>query len=219
MTGRSGVRPSANASTLLVLEDAALVRRGLRRAAEHFGCCVLEAATVAEAEAVLAEHEVTALSIDLDLDDGTGHEGGLEFLSRLRAKSENGPPALILTGTAEDRLSIRPVRLQALYVHKPVDLGCPDITRFFQATASWPELKAQLDAIVEAHDSLNELHFDLMKLYLFLGAEELPTALGLSSQGYYKRFKPLKDALELKNIHGVWQHLYLNAGRRGTAQK
>lgn len=219
MTGRSGVRPSANAATLLVLEDVALVRRGLRRVAEHFGCCVLEAATVAEAETVVAENDVTALSIDLDLDDGTGHEGGLEFLDRLRATSKDGPPALILTGTAEHGLSIRPVRLQALYVHKPVDLGCPDITRFLQATASWPELKTQLDAIVEAHDSLNDLHFELMKLYLFLGAEQLSTAVGLSPQGYYKRFKPLKDALALKNIHGVWQHLCLNAGATGTAQK
>ncbi|RLB44490.1 MAG: hypothetical protein DRJ42_31535 [Deltaproteobacteria bacterium] len=219
MTGRSGVRPSANASTLLVLEDAGSVRRGMRSTAEHHGCCVLLAATVAEAEAVVAEHEVTALSIDLDLEDGTGREGGLEFLSRLRAKSKDGPPALILTGTAEDGLSIRPARLQALYVHKPVDLGCPEVTRFLQATASWPELKAKLDAIVEAHDSLNELHFDLMKLYLFLGVEELSTALGLSPQGYYKRFKPLKDALALKTVHTVWQHLCLNAGVRAAVQK
>jgi len=215
----SGIRRSAGSATLLLLEDAASVRRPLRLAAEDYGCSVLEAATVAEAESLWASREVTGLCVDLNLEDGSGPEGGLEFLERIRRSGAKEVPALLLTGRREKDLAIRPAQLRALYVHKPVELRHPYLSRFFQVTASWTDLMAQLEEIVVTHDSLNKLHFEVMRLYLYLGSEALPTALGLSPQGCYKRIKTLKDALQLRNLDLLWQYLRLDAPGTVLVQK
>lgn len=104
---------------VLVVEDDALIARGIVNGLRAFGLTVDHVDSAANAELALRLGHCDALVLDLGLPD----EDGMDFLKRLR--TGNHPiPVLILT--ARDAVPERIAGLQAGaddYMSKPFDLG------------------------------------------------------------------------------------------------
>jgi two-component system KDP operon response regulator KdpE len=96
---------SAPSDTVLVVEDEVPMRRFLRSALTTHGFRVIEAGTLAEAEALLTSEPPDAILLDLGLPDGDG----LELLRRLREWSK--APVIVLS--ARDRENDKVTALDA----------------------------------------------------------------------------------------------------------
>jgi DNA-binding NtrC family response regulator len=105
-------------SRFLVVEDDDLIRRSLRRFFEKSGHDVLEAASVAEAQALMRRARPDAAVLDYQLPDGDG----LVLLHALRAV-DPGLPAVILTAHGSIDLAVRAIKEGAeQFLTKPVEL-------------------------------------------------------------------------------------------------
>ncbi len=92
--------------TVLVIDDNPVDRRVVLR--ELRGVYrVLEAATVAEAEAIIADEDIACVVLDLSLPD----VDGLTFLDRLRSRTGELPMAVVmLTGHGSEGLAVQAMR-------------------------------------------------------------------------------------------------------------
>jgi DNA-binding NtrC family response regulator len=105
--------------TVLIVEDETGLREGLAAAVQRIGCTAITAAGLAQARALLAEHEVDCILLDIRLKDGDG----LDFLSELRASASLGIPVIVATAYGDSERTIRAMRDGAFdYVTKPFDL-------------------------------------------------------------------------------------------------
>ncbi len=132
---------------VLVVEDDALIARGVVAGLRAHGFTVDAVGTAAEAETAVSSGHLDALVLDLGLPDADG----TELLGRLRAAGHTVP---ILLLTARDAVEDRIGGLQAGaddYMVKPFDLG---------------ELAARLHALVRRADgrSVNFLESGPLKL-------------------------------------------------------
>jgi DNA-binding NtrC family response regulator len=112
--GRTAVRRHR----ILLIDDDADVRGGLKRFLQLKGYQVDEAGTCREAEVALAASPPDAVLLDENLPDGSG----VDLLPRLK---EAGPsvPVLVLTGHGTIDLAVRAIREGAeQFLTKPVDL-------------------------------------------------------------------------------------------------
>lgn len=105
----------------LIVDDHPILRSGAR---QHIlerwpDACVLEAGSLAQSEAILAEQEVDCLILDLSLDDASGLEG----LTRMR-RLIPPIPILVLSGHSEEAYAAKSLRLGAAgYLNKKCACG------------------------------------------------------------------------------------------------
>ena len=104
-------------STILIVDDEAGVRSGLRKLLSFHGYKVLEAEGISTARKLLRSQEVAFVLLDLRL----GSENGVEFLREL--KSEGPYPAVIvITGYGDVRSAVECMQAGAAnYITKPID--------------------------------------------------------------------------------------------------
>jgi CheY-like chemotaxis protein len=121
---------AAPTSTFLVVDDDPLIRRVIRRILR--GSLVLEAASVQEAEAVLAtpERRVDLLLSDVVLPDGDGYElseraRALQPWIRLLFMSGYGPGVLAQYGLPRGTLVAKPFTAEQLRGRVLEELGRP----------------------------------------------------------------------------------------------
>ncbi len=109
-------QPSMPRCHVLVIDDEAAVRAGTQALLNRMGCDVTLAASIAEAEALTADHPPDLVLADLRL---RAQESGITAVHRLRQQHPH-LAAIIITGdTAPDRLQqAQAAGLQVL--HKPV---------------------------------------------------------------------------------------------------
>ncbi len=100
---------------VLIVEDHAIVRRGLRQILEEDGGLhIYEAGTAAEAERTILEREFDIALVDLSLPDGNG----LELLKRIHVHRPR-LPILVLSIHPEEQFAIRAIKAGAAgYVTK-----------------------------------------------------------------------------------------------------
>jgi DNA-binding NtrC family response regulator len=104
--------------TVLVVDDEAAARYGMRRALETESFTVLDAATLADAERLVASACPDAVILDLKLNQ----ESGLDWLPTLAA-SENPPPVIVVTAYGSERLAVEAMKRGAFdYLAKPFDI-------------------------------------------------------------------------------------------------
>ena len=132
---------------VLVVEDDALIARGIVAGLRSHGLTVDAVGTAAQAEVAVTTGHLDAVVLDVGLPDSDG----IQLLGRLRASGQ-GMPILLLT--ARDAVEDRIAGLQAGaddYMVKPFDLG---------------ELAARLHALVRRADgrSINLIQSGPLKL-------------------------------------------------------
>lgn len=104
-------------ASILVVDDASMVRVQIRRTLEHHGYAVLEASDGVEALAKLEECPSTRLVV---CDVHMPNMNGLEFLERLRAQG-SVTPVVMLTAEADPEVIRRAKGLGAkAWIMKPI---------------------------------------------------------------------------------------------------
>ena len=108
--------PSEDARLLLIVEDDEAFARTLRRSFERRGYRVLQAASLADVEALLAEHTPGYAVVDLKL---KGEASGLACVQTLHA-ADAQMLIVVLTGFASISTAVEAVKLGAChYLAKP----------------------------------------------------------------------------------------------------
>jgi DNA-binding NtrC family response regulator len=117
--------PAAAGEPILIVDDERNIRRTLRMVLEGEGHVVHEAASIAEAEAVLAKQPVDLVLLDVKL----GEDNGLDLLRALKARGEDGRapgtaeiPVVMISGHATIEDAVAATRLGAFdFMEKPLD--------------------------------------------------------------------------------------------------
>ncbi len=105
--------------SVLIVDDEPGLRSGIAKLLTLEGYSAHEAASAAEARAVMARAEVHLVLLDLRL----GRDDGLAFLRELRAE-EPGIPVIIITGHGDVASAVECMKAGATnYILKPVDSG------------------------------------------------------------------------------------------------
>ncbi len=105
---------SLDAGRILVVDDEAPIRRLLRNTLQVHEYTVLEAASISEALAALAQERIDVMILDLGLPDGDG----FEVIRRVRADSQL--PIIVLSSRTDDIGKVRALDAGADdYVTKP----------------------------------------------------------------------------------------------------
>lgn len=100
---------------ILVVDDEPYMRRALRDVLRKRGLTTIEAATIAEAEAVLAGERVDLIFADVGLPDGSGED----LLKRIAANPDS-PFIVMMTGQGTVESAVRCIRAGAFdYLLKP----------------------------------------------------------------------------------------------------
>ena len=110
------IRAESDTPAILIIDDHAVVRRGLKQFVleELPGALVEEAQSAAEALVQLAKREFQLIFLDLSL----AGKSGLELLSELHSAHPK-TPILVLSIHSEDRFAVRSLRAGASgYLHK-----------------------------------------------------------------------------------------------------
>lgn len=105
---------------VLVVENDATVRAGMMQVLEQWGTSPVEAATLPEAEGLIADLGVApdVILADYQLDDG---ENGIDLVTRLRAR--HGPiPAILITANHSADLAEQAAQAGLLVLTKPLAL-------------------------------------------------------------------------------------------------
>ncbi|HEY6037564.1 MAG TPA: sigma-54 dependent transcriptional regulator, partial [Kofleriaceae bacterium] len=108
-----------------IVDDEKNIRRTLRMVLEGEGHVVHEAGSIAEADAVLAQHPIDVIVLDVKL----GEDNGLELLRSLKSRSEDGMatktseiPVVMISGHATIDDAVSATRLGAFdFMEKPLD--------------------------------------------------------------------------------------------------
>ncbi|HYW73508.1 MAG TPA: sigma-54 dependent transcriptional regulator [Pyrinomonadaceae bacterium] len=103
---------------LLIVDDEAASRYGIRRALETFGGELAEAESAEAARALMTNSSFDLLLLDVNLPGISG----LEFLSQLQTEA-NAPLVIIITAHGSERLAVQAVKSGAYdYISKPFEL-------------------------------------------------------------------------------------------------
>jgi DNA-binding NtrC family response regulator len=117
--------PSGSGEPVLIVDDEKNIRRTLRMVLEGEGHVVYEAGSAVEADAVLAQHLVDVILLDVKL----GDDNGLEVLRALKSRGEDGMasktseiPVVMVSGHATIDDAVSATRLGAFdFMEKPLD--------------------------------------------------------------------------------------------------
>jgi two-component system, NarL family, invasion response regulator UvrY len=157
--------------TVLVADDHAVVRRGLRQILAETPDILVgaEAATVPEVVRLLGEQRFSVIVLDISLPGGSG----IELLSEIR-RDRPGLPVLILTAHSEEQYAIRAIRAGAAgFLTKE---SAPDrLIEAVRKVASGgryisAELAEQLASVLAgesngaAHERLSNREFEILKM-------------------------------------------------------
>ena len=106
------------AATVLIVDDEAAARYGLRRALEKEGYRIHEAETVSQADEVLRSELIGVVLLDVRL----AAESGLDYLPSL-VGSANAPSVIIITAHGSERVAVEAIKKGAFdYLAKPFDV-------------------------------------------------------------------------------------------------
>ena len=136
---------TARGGTLLLVDDEQKIRRTLGQALRAEGHDVLEAASVREAQRMLAERSVDVLIVDNLMPDATG----LDLIRELVATTPEAerPQILMMTAHATIESAIEAMKLGALdYLQKPFEVDELLVVVRARARAPAPELAPALSA-------------------------------------------------------------------------
>src|SRR4051812_41455127 len=107
---------------LLIVDDEAASRYGIRRALESFGYDIAEADSAEAARALMSGNNFDLLLLDVNLPGISG----LEFLSQLQSEAEPAtelPLVIIITAHGSERMAVQAVKSGAYdYISKPFEL-------------------------------------------------------------------------------------------------
>jgi hypothetical protein len=129
--------------------------------------------------------------------------------------SDTQIPVAFYTGLYRSDLRVQPEKLGAAFIRKAggADTGSrSDLAIFIQTVRKWHTvIHPHLRAFVDGEPSLVDEHIDIARLYLFLGVKGLHAALPLGRSQRYESQRPLRRAMNAKNIHLLWRELFLFA--------
>jgi len=121
-------------TAVLIVEDDDGLRDGLASVVRSLGFEPLAAAGLADARAVVCDHRIDCVLLDIRLRDGDG----LDYLRELRAGAHRDLPVIVATAYGDSERTIRAMRDGAFdYVTKPFDL---------------PKLRAVVERAVKQRD-------------------------------------------------------------------
>jgi DNA-binding NtrC family response regulator len=115
--------PPVPGAPVLIVDDEKNIRRTLRMVLESDGHVVHEAGSIAEADAVLAQHAIDLVLLDVKL----GDDNGLDFLRSLRSKADDARgdadiPVVMISGHATVDDAVAATKLGAFdFMEKPLD--------------------------------------------------------------------------------------------------
>ena len=125
------------AASILIVDDEAAARYGMRRALEKEGYKILEADTLAKADDLLQTESIGVVLLDVRL----SAESGLDFLPSVVSRA-NPPSVIIITAHGSERIAVEAIKKGAFdYLAKPFDLE---------------ELRIQVRNAVESHSLRTE---------------------------------------------------------------
>ena len=120
------------AASVLIVDDEAAARYGMRRALEKEGYQIHEADTLAKASSLLQSQAISVILLDIRLSS----ESGLDFLPVV-VNSPNPPSVIIITAHGSERIAVEAIKKGAFdYLAKPFDVE---------------ELRIQVRNAVESH--------------------------------------------------------------------
>ncbi|HKP12813.1 MAG TPA: sigma-54 dependent transcriptional regulator, partial [Blastocatellia bacterium] len=106
------------AVSILIVDDEAAARYGMRRALEKEGYKIHEADTLAKANDVLQSEPVSVVLLDVRLST----ESGLDFLPTVVSRG-NPPSVIIITAHGSERIAVEAIKKGAFdYLAKPFDV-------------------------------------------------------------------------------------------------
>ena len=108
-----------NDFNLLIVDDEEAARYGMRRALEGSNYSISEAASVAEARALIARDVPDLMLLDVNLPG----ESGLDLLPELAEKGEEAPLAILITAYGSERMAVDAIKAGAYdYLSKPFEV-------------------------------------------------------------------------------------------------
>jgi len=120
------------AASVLIIDDEAAARYGMRRALEKEGYRIHEAETVSRANEILSAERINVVLLDVRL----SAESGLDYLPAVVSHS-NAPSVIIITAHGSERIAVEAIKKGAFdYLAKPFDVE---------------ELRIQVRNAVESH--------------------------------------------------------------------
>jgi DNA-binding NtrC family response regulator len=119
-------------ASVLIIDDEAAARYGMRRALEKEGYQIYEADTIAKASRLLQSETISVILLDIRLSS----ESGMDFLPVV-VSSPNPPSVIIITAHGSERIAVEAIKNGAFdYLAKPFDVD---------------ELRLQVRNAVESH--------------------------------------------------------------------
>ena len=120
------------AASILIVDDEAAARYGMRRALEKEGYRIHEAETVSKANELLLSEPISVVLLDVRL----AAESGLDYLPSI-VSNANAPSVIIITAHGSERIAVEAIKKGAFdYLAKPFDVE---------------ELRIQVRNAVESH--------------------------------------------------------------------
>lgn len=109
---------TSRAATVLIIDDEAPARYGIRRALEREGYNLLEAGSISESDAQLEHVSPDVVLLDVRL----AADSGLDYLPTLVARSEP-PSVIVITAHGSERLAVQAIKAGAFdYLSKPFEI-------------------------------------------------------------------------------------------------
>ncbi|MEN3333826.1 MAG: hypothetical protein V7641_3191 [Blastocatellia bacterium] len=106
------------AASILIVDDEAAARYGMRRALEKEGYRIHEADTVSKANALLRSEPISVVLLDVRL----ATESGLDYLPSV-VSNANAPSVIIITAHGSERIAVEAIKKGAFdYLAKPFDV-------------------------------------------------------------------------------------------------
>jgi two-component system nitrogen regulation response regulator NtrX len=149
--------PPSSAEPVLIVDDEKNIRRTLRMVLESEGHVVHEAGSIVEAEAVLGQHPIDLILLDVKL----GDDNGLDLLRSLKARGDDmgrdaDVPVVMISGHATIEDAVASTRLGAFdFMEKPLDRNRVVVTarNALERRRMWREVN-QLRRAVDARFEL-----------------------------------------------------------------
>src|SRR5438270_7384960 len=105
------------AASILIVDDEAAARYGMRRALEKEGYRIHEAEAVSGADEVLGSEPISVVLLDVRL----AAESGLDYLPSV-ISTANAPSVIIITAHGSERIAVEAIKKGAFdYLAKPFD--------------------------------------------------------------------------------------------------
>src|SRR6266496_746541 len=106
------------ASSILIVDDEAAARYGMRRALEKEGYQIREAESVKKADDILQSESISVVLLDIRL----ASESGLDYLPSVVRRAA-APSVIIITAHGSERIAVEAIKKGAFdYLAKPFDV-------------------------------------------------------------------------------------------------